>query len=210
VLAILLGALLARTLFWDRPLNLPYWFAQTTPLYVAELLKQGTFWQWWGHLFTVYQQTEPQLSALMLPVATLFQVLLGPSLHLPVLVGAFWGLSAVLLGWALGRSATSKLFGLCFAGFIAVSPLQLVWSRTAESRSGERVSLLVLWCSFLAGRRRSAAALLAGVGLGRPVSVLRHHSIPPGSPRVGVRVERRAAEALEDPPAVLPIASLPI
>ena len=165
LLVILLGALLARTLLWDRPLNLPYWFAQTTPLYVAELLKQGTFWQWWGHLFTVYQQTEPHLSALMLPVAALFQLLVGPSLHLAVLVGAFWGVSAVLLGWALGRGAHSKLFGLCFAAFIAVSPLQLVWSRTGGITIGASAHLLlVLWCSFLAGRRRSAGlALLAGV-----------------------------------------------
>ena len=162
---ILLGALLARTLGWDRPLNLPYWFAQTTPLYVAELLREGTFWSWWRHLFTVYQQTEPHLSALMLPVAALFQVVLGPSIHLPVLVGAFWGGAAVLLGWALGRSVTSKLFGLCFAAFIAVSPLQLVWSRTGGITIGASAYLLlVLWCSFLAGRRRSAAlAVLAGV-----------------------------------------------
>ena len=165
LLVILLGALLARTLGWDRPLNLPYWFAQTTPLYVAELLKQGTFWQWWGDLFTVYQQTEPHLSAVMLPVAAGFQLLLGPSLHLPVLVGAFWGASAVLLGWALGRSAGSKLFGLFFAAFIAVSPLQLVWSRTGGITIGASAHLLlVLWCSFLAGRRRSVGlTVLAGV-----------------------------------------------
>ena len=165
LLAILLGALLVRTLGWDRPLNLPYWFAQTTPLYVAELLREGTFGSWWRHLFTVYQQTEPHLSAVMLPVAALLQWLLDPSIHLPVLVGAFWGSAAVVLGWALGRRAGSKLFGLFFAAFIAVSLLQLVWSRLGGITIGAPAQLLlVLWCSFLAGRRRSAwLAVLAGV-----------------------------------------------
>jgi hypothetical protein len=164
LVAILAAAVLVRTLGWDRPLTLPYWFAETTPLYVADLLERGVFLEEWRRLATLYQQTEPHLSAVMLPVAAAFQGALGSSLHLATLVGAFWGCVAVLLGWALGRMAEGKLFGLGFAAFLAASPLQLAWSRIGGITIGASAwVLLVLACSYAAGRRRSIAlAALAG------------------------------------------------
>jgi len=162
---VLLCALLMRTALWDRDLNAPYWFAETTQLWVARALTEGHLARQWLELLTTFDAAYPHRSALMMPVATAFQVIFGPVMHLAVLVGAFWGVLGVLLAWLLGRALEGRVFGLVFAALVAASPLQLVWSRSGGIYvSGPAHVLLVLWLGHLAGRRRSIAlAVVTGI-----------------------------------------------
>ena len=160
---VLAGAVLTRVLWWHTGLTAPYWFSETTPLYVAKALGQGGLWAQWTPLLTKYQVAWTHESATVAPVAVLFQLAFGPSFHLPVLVGAFYGVAAVLLAWALGRAAHSSTFGLVFASLVAASPLQIVWSRHGGFYiAGGTHVLLVMLVSYVAGKRRSA--LLATFG----------------------------------------------
>jgi len=49
---VLAGGLLTRVLWWRSGLTAPYWFSQTTPLYVAKALGQGGLWAQWTPLLT--------------------------------------------------------------------------------------------------------------------------------------------------------------
>ncbi len=160
---VLAGGLLTRVLWWRSGLTAPYWFSQTTPLYVAKALGQGGLWAQWTRLLTTYQVSWTHESATVMPVAVLFQLAFGPSSHLPVLVGAFYGVTAVLLAWVLGRTAHSPTFGLLFASLVAVSPLQIVWSRHGGLYIASVTHvLLVLLVSYVAGKRRSALLAMLG------------------------------------------------
>src|SRR5207249_4961207 len=154
---VLTGALLTRVLWWRSGLTVPYWFSQTTPLYVAKALGEGGLWAQWTRLLRTYQVSWTRESATVMPVAVAFQLVFGPSFHLPVLVGAFYGVAAVLLAWALGRIVHSPRFGLIFASLVAVSPLQIVWSRHEGLYIASVTHvLLVMLVSYVAGKRRSA------------------------------------------------------
>ena len=160
---VLTGGVLTRVLWWRSGLTVPYWFSQTTPLYVAKALGQGGLWAQWTRLLTTYQVSWTHESATVMPVAVLFQLAFGPSSHLPVLVGAFYGVTAVLLAWVLGRTAHSPTFGLLFASLVAVSPLQIVWSRHGGLYIASVTHvLLVLLVSYVAGKRRSALLAMLG------------------------------------------------
>src|SRR5438477_333754 len=160
---VLAGAVLTRVLWWRSGLTVPYWFSQTTPLYVAKALGQGGLWAQWTRLLTMYQVSWTHESATVMPVAVLFQLAFGPSFHLPVLVGAFYGVAAVLLAWALGRAAHSPSFGLVFASLVAASPLQIVWSRHGGFYiAGVTHVLLVTLVSYVAGKRRSTLLAMFG------------------------------------------------
>jgi len=169
--AIVLFTIVTRTIGWNRGLNAPFWFAQYTPVYVAKMLKDGAFWQTWRRSLTAYQVTVTHDSAWILPVSTAFQAVLGPSLHLPVLVGAFFGVLTVVFAWAFGRAAHSPRCGLLFAAFVAVSPLQLVWSRIGGLVIAAVMHVaLVLWLSYAAGKRAHVlVALLAGLAVSSTV-----------------------------------------
>jgi hypothetical protein len=146
-------------------LTVPFSFSELTPLYVADMIDRGTLWPEVLRRFTQYQAGSIDKSATVLPVAATAQLLLGPSLHLPVLIGALYGVASVLLAWLLGRSLRGPAFGLVFAAFLAASPLQLVWSRLGGIH-GTSVThvLLMLWCAHVAGRRRSLVlAIVAAV-----------------------------------------------
>ncbi len=158
-------SVLTRTFWWDQAISAPWWFGQVTPLYVAEMLETGHFWRQWLDSLLHFQPVYVHQSAAMIPVATAFQVVLGPSIHLPVLVGAFWGVMAVVFAWLLGRAAHSKLFGLGFAALLSASPLHITWSRIGGIPIGAVAHVLaVLWCSYRAGTRRSMLwAAAAGV-----------------------------------------------
>lgn len=165
LLLILAGALLMRTAGARAGATAPFWFAETEPLYVARMFRLGTFWAEWRRALGNLQVGWLHDSPLMLPVAGAFQRLLGPSFHLPLLIGASYGVAAVLLAWACGRALHSRSFGLLFAAFVAASPLQLVWSRLGGLyiASVPHV-LLVIWVSWEAGRRRSVLlAIVAGL-----------------------------------------------
>jgi hypothetical protein len=162
---VLLAALLLRTLWWDRALPAPFTFSESPTLHVAEVLKEGRLWEEWLASFRDYHVGSPQRSVVMLPVWAAFQMLFGPSIHLPVLVGAFYGVASVLLAWGVGRAVHSSGFGLAFAAFVAISPLQITWSRLGGIYIGSvPYVLLVLWWSYLAGKRAHLGfAIAAGL-----------------------------------------------
>jgi 4-amino-4-deoxy-L-arabinose transferase-like glycosyltransferase len=167
LLLIVAVALLMRTAGASAGLTAPFWFSETEPLHVAKILQQGTFWKTWRDTLRNVQVGWLHDSPLMLPVVTAVQLLLGPSFALPLFVGALYGVAAVVLAWAVGRAMVSPAFGLLFAAFVAASPLQMVWSRLGGLyvASVPHV-LLVLWCGFQAGRRRSLLlALLTGAAI---------------------------------------------
>jgi hypothetical protein len=162
---ILAAAAFTRLVGARQWLTVPFSFSELTPLYVADMIDRGVLWQEVLARFGQYQAGSIDKSATVLPVAAAFQLALGPSLHLPVLIGALYGVASVVLAWLLGRSSVGPSFGLVFAALMVASPLQLVWSRLGgiHATSVTHV-LLTLWCAYLAGRRRSVAlAIVAGV-----------------------------------------------
>src|SRR5689334_18434014 len=148
-------------------LTVPFSFSALTPLFVADMIDRGVLWQEILARFHEYQAGSIDRSATVLPVAATFQLVLGPSLHLPVLIGACYGVASVVLAWLLGRAAAGPAFGLAFAALLAASPLQLVWSRLGgiHATSVTHV-LLTLWLSRLAGKRGSPLlAIVAGLAI---------------------------------------------
>ncbi len=162
---VLTVAVLTRTVGYDSGLTAPTSLSALTPLDVGKMLADGTLRTQWLALFREFQSGAIQNSAMLLPVAAAFQVVLGPSLHLPMMIGAFYGVVAVVLAWAFGRVAVSSAFGVVFAALVAISPLQIVWARLG----GVHITvvthvLLAAWCGYLAGKRGSPAlAVLTGV-----------------------------------------------
>ncbi|MBF0277215.1 MAG: leucine-rich repeat domain-containing protein [SAR324 cluster bacterium] len=162
---IISGAGTSRLIGWDQALNAPNWFAQVTPLHIAKMMEYGDVWQQWLGLLNHFQITRVHQSPLLMPVAMGIQWIWGAAIHLPVLVGSFWGMSAIVLAWLLGRSCHSKIFGLLFSALLAVSPLQIVWSRTGGIFIGATTHiLLVIWLSYHSGKHKShLLMLLAGI-----------------------------------------------
>src|SRR6185369_10572008 len=153
---ILAAAVLMRTVGWSLSLTPPFWFSEVTTLWLVKAPIEGTLWRHWIQSFRNYNVGWDYHSVVMLPVAAGVQWLLGPRFHLPVLAGAVWGVSAVALAWALGRTVHSRSFGLVFAAMVAVSPLQLMWSRLGGICIGcVPHVLLVMLLGYIAGKRGS-------------------------------------------------------
>ncbi|TMB23509.1 MAG: glycosyltransferase family 39 protein [Deltaproteobacteria bacterium] len=166
LLGLVLTGAVAMRLAWCRSdLTAPFWFPEAETLHVAKLLQSGTAWSAWRRSWGNFQVGWLHDSPLMLPVALAFQRVLGPSFHLPLVIGAFYGTAGVLLAWAAGRAAHSPPVGLLFAAFVAASPLELVWSRLG----GLYIAcvpqvLLTIWLGLQAGRRGSLVlAVLSGL-----------------------------------------------
>jgi len=183
---VLLAAILARTLWYDAPGTPRWYFAETTPLMVARAFAEGNLWRQWVGLLYRTQVVWVHESAVMMPVAIAFQALLGPAAPLPILCGAFWGVLAVLLAWAVGRAAHSRAFGLVFAAFVAGSPLQITWARLGGLQIGSSAHvLLALWLGYLAGARRSLL-LTALAALVAWASVYHYYAARVGIPLAAV------------------------
>lgn len=163
-LVVLAAAILTRTL-WYAGETPRFWFSETATLHTAAKLAEGTVWRDWKTALGRTQVNWTHESALMMPVAVAMQAVLGPSLHLQLLVGAFWGVLAVVLAWLLGRQACSPEFGLAFGVLVAAAPLQIAWSRLGGLHIGGGAHvLLALWLGYLAGKRSSVVlAVLAGL-----------------------------------------------
>jgi hypothetical protein len=166
LVALVVGVAIAtRTIGYAYGLTAPVSFSALIPLDVGKMLGTGTLVPQWLALFREFQSGAIQNSAMLLPVAAVFQVALGPSLHLPLLIGAFYGTVAVVLAWAFGRVAVSSPFGVVFAALVAISPLQITWARLG----GVHITvvthvLLAAWVGYLAGKRRSLPlAVLTGI-----------------------------------------------
>jgi hypothetical protein len=164
-------ALFLRIVGYTDPQEPRWWFSATTTLWAAEALARGDLANQWVHLLRNTQAQSLEQSAVMMPVSTAFQAVLGPSFHLPQLVGVFWGVLAVILAWLSGRAIVSPAFGLAFAAFLACTPLQVAWSRLGFMPIGAGAQVLfVVWLAYRAGSRRSAAiALLAAACAGATI-----------------------------------------
>lgn len=104
-------------------------------------------------------------SPIFLPLDAFLRFLFEANLHLEVFSGALWSLTAMFLLWWIGRTLNGARYGLLFAAFLAVSPLQVTWSRLGfRAIAGVTHVLLVMAMSLWAGRRRSfLLAWLSGV-----------------------------------------------
>ncbi|HLY38941.1 MAG TPA: hypothetical protein VKU61_12945, partial [Candidatus Binatia bacterium] len=104
------------------------------------------------------------MSAALLPVATVAQRVLGPSLELQGYIGAVFGVTGIGLAWLFGRVYRGPLFGVMFAGLLSTSLVELLWSRLGGTYLGGIPHVLaVLVLGFVAGRRNNVfAAILAG------------------------------------------------
>ena len=196
----LLGVILAfgalvRTVGWDDQITPVFYASEVSQLHVAKMLDAGAFWATWTHLLRTYQAAWPHESALVMPVYVLFQRLLGPSFGLPLLVGAVFGVAAIVLAWLLGRASRSQAFGLVFAAFVACSPLEVSWSRLGGHYiAASPHILLALLCGYLAGRRRSMLwALLAGVVAW--VSLYHYYAARVAIPLAGAAIVRGCQDA---------------
>lgn len=166
LLAVVLAVAIAlRTVGWDDGLTPPFWFSQASTIWIDRMLERGAVWASWRSAFQLTQVGWAHDSVFTLPVMAALQALLGPRFGLPVLGGAVFGSLAVVLAWALGRRVRSPAFGLLFAAFVAVSPLQLTWARIgAYYVAAVPQVLLVLLVGWIAGRRGSLVlAAVAGV-----------------------------------------------
>lgn len=153
-----------RAIGRKETLTAPFWFSEVPTLYVADALRRGTAWQQWIAQLSNFQTQWTHQSAIAWPPLVAAQLLLGPSFGLPLLVGACWGTAAVVLAWAFGRAAESRLFGFAFAALVAFSPLQLAWSRLGGIYiTSTTYLLLVFLLAWIAAARGSyALALVAG------------------------------------------------
>jgi hypothetical protein len=165
LLLIVVGGLVARLLGYTSTDEPRWWFAQTTPLWLGRVLVEEGFIRGWLGLLWNTQARWTHTSAVLMPVAAVFQLVAGPSFHLAQLVGTFWGVMTILAAWAVGRLTVSPSFGVLFAGFVAFSPMQVVWSRLGSIPIGGGAHVLgAITVTYLAARRRNAPlALLAGI-----------------------------------------------
>jgi len=166
LLCALSGALILRLLWWDRGIPGTLYGGEIITARADLALQKGGLWaQWWHLLRTSQPSSWSYDSAVIQPVVVLFQSIFPPAVHGIVRVGAFFGVAAVALAWVAGRLLHGRRFGLLLAGFVAVSPLQVVWSRLGyRAMAAVPHVLLAIALAALAARRKSyLLAALAGV-----------------------------------------------
>jgi len=119
---------------------------------------------WWRQLHSFQGLSLVWSSAVMMPVDLLLFALFGPSLGFPALAGAVWAALAMVLAFAIGRRLDGPGLGLAFAALLAVSPMQVTWSRVGGIYVGAVPHVLAaVWLGMVAvGRRSVVVALLAG------------------------------------------------
>ena len=162
---VLLLAIVLRLVGWDSEATPVFWFSEISTLHVDYWLRIGALWDMWLRELRATQVVGAHDSAIVLPVITALQLLVGPRFGLPVLCGALFGSLAVWLAWAFGRRIRSQAFGLVFAAFVACSPLALMWSRLSGFCIAATTHvLLALLVGYEAGRRSSVLlAIVAGL-----------------------------------------------
>jgi len=175
VLGLVAFSLALRLIAVGTELNPTFHPALNTVLFVHDLLRERGIVgivEHWKSLFSSTQEfSYVQRSAVAFPISAAVQRVLGPSLSLPALVGALHSTVGVVLAWVIGRSCGGRLFGMLFAGFLAISPVQILWSRIG----GLYIVcvphvLLGMWCAQACARRRSIAlALLTAAVAGSSV-----------------------------------------
>ena len=160
------GALILRLLWWDQGIPGTLYGGEIITARADVALQEGGLWAQWWHLLRTNQPSSWSYdSAVIQPVVVLFQLIFPPQIHGIVRAGAFFGVAAVALAWVAGRLLNGRRFGLLLAGFVAVSPLQVVWSRLGyRAMAAVPHVLLAIALAALAARRKSyLLAALAGV-----------------------------------------------
>ena len=161
---ILLFSLLLRVYGWNETVTAPFVFSHMAPLYVEEVLEKGDLFRHWWHFLQTFQ-AQSQDFAIYMPVFILFQVVIGSAFYLPLLVGAVFGVTGIFLAYAAGRTLHDTRFGLVFAGLLAISPLNILWSRLGGIYiTGVTHVLLVMWLAALAGtKQRKILCIITGI-----------------------------------------------
>jgi len=166
LLLVLLGALVLRLLWWDQGLPGTIFGGEIITARVDLAVQRGGLWtRWWQALRSANPGGWLYDSPIVEPVVVAFQMIFQPQINGIVRVGAFFGVVAVGLAWLVGRLLHGPRFGLLFAGFVAVSPLQVVWSRLGyRAMAAMPHVLLAMALAAIAARRGSLLlAALAGV-----------------------------------------------
>jgi len=166
---IVVAAWLLRSAWANELVTPTHHAALLSTLSVHELASERslseTLAYWWSLLSSFQGLSLVELSAAVLPVNLAVQWFTGPVLGFPTLVGAVWGTAAVVLAWAVGRRLGGGPLGLVFAALVAVSPVQIVWSRLGGLYVTAVTQVLAaLWLALACVRRRSVVvAMIAGL-----------------------------------------------
>jgi len=120
--------------------------------------------EWWRQLHSFQGLSLVWSSAVLMPVDSFLLGLFGPSLGFPAFAGAVWGVFSMLLAFGIGRRLDGRGLGLAFAALLAVSPMQITWSRVGGIYVGAVPHVLAaVWLAMVAvGRRSIVLALLGG------------------------------------------------
>ncbi|HLY36575.1 MAG TPA: hypothetical protein VKU61_00975 [Candidatus Binatia bacterium] len=163
LLVVLAGAVVLRTAWWDRGLPGTIFGGEIGTARAALAVQRGgLLGRWWSLVRQLNGGGWWYDSPVVEPVIVAFQSVFPPQVHGIVRVGAAFGTAGVLLAWLVGRLLHGPRFGLAFAAFVAVSPLQVVWSRLGyRAMAVAPHVLLTLALAAVAARRRSI--VLAGV-----------------------------------------------
>src|SRR4030095_2623059 len=136
MLAVLTGVLVTRLVAYPPPQQPRLYYAQVSVVHIADALQAADPGRLWLAQLRNLQVLMEHDSPIQAPVAAALQRVLGPSIELPTIVGALWAVLAVVLAWTVGRAVESPAFGVLFAAFVAVSPLQIAWARIGGNYIG--------------------------------------------------------------------------
>ncbi len=165
LLCILLLAVVLRVVKWDEGIPGTIYAGEVITARADLLMRRGGLMSHWWSLLR-----QPNLggtlydSPVIQPFVVGFQWLFGGRIHSIALAGAVFGVTSVALAWCLGRLLRGSHFALLFAAFVAVAPLQIVWSRLGYRAVAAIPHVLaVLVLTVMSCRTRSRIlALLAG------------------------------------------------
>src|SRR5438093_4347910 len=166
LLSILLLAVVLRVVKWDEGIPGTIYAGEVMTARADLLMRRGGLMShWWSLLRQPNPGGSLYDSLVIEPFVVGFQWLFGGRIHSIALAGAVYGVTSVTLAWCLGRLLRGSHFALLFAAFVAVSPLQLVWSRLGYRAVAAIPHVLaVLLLTVMSCRTRSQIlALLAGV-----------------------------------------------
>src|SRR5262245_64958936 len=162
MLVVVVWVLVSRLVGYASAQQPRWYFAGVSILHIADLLRDPGAWRHWLDTFRNLQVIYEHESPIQAPVAAVVQLVLGPSIELPTIVGTVWAVLAVLVAWRLGRIVETPAYGVLFAALVAVAPLQIAWARLGGIYIGASAAVLcVAWTAWVAGQRGGALAAFA-------------------------------------------------